>query len=130
TPVASAQSPMNSAESLPQISASVKSTHGVVATDHPLASKLGADILAQGGNAADAGVTAMLALGVVNPFASGLGGGGFCLYRPIETGETTVLDFREVAPLSAQRDTYIIDGKPHPELARHGALAVGIPGEP
>ncbi len=41
-----------------------------------------------------------------------------------------MLDFREVAPLSAQRDTYIIDGKPRPELARHGALAVGIPGEP
>lgn len=130
TPVLNAQSPTDSTDSQPQISASIKSTHGVVATDHPLASKLGADILAKGGNAADAGVTAMLALGVVNPFASGLGGGGFCLYRPIETGDTTVLDFREVAPLSAQRDTYIIDGKPHPELARHGALAVGIPGEP
>lgn len=130
TPVLNAQSPTDSTDSQPQISASIKSTHGVVATDHPLASKLGADILAKGGNAADAGVTAMLALGVVNPFASGLGGGGFCLFRPIETGDTTVLDFREVAPLSAQRDTYIIDGKPHPELARHGALAVGIPGEP
>lgn len=130
TPVLNAQSPTDSTDSQPQISASIKSTHGVVATDHPLASKLGADILAKGGNAADAGVTAMLALGVVNPFASGLGGGGFCLYRPIEAGDTTVLDFREVAPLSAQRDTYIIDGKPHPELARHGALAVGIPGEP
>ncbi len=130
TPVANAQSPAAGLEQQPKISASVKSTNGVVATDHPLASKLGADILAKGGNAADAGVTAMLALGVVNPFASGLGGGGFCLYRPIETGETTVLDFREVAPISAQRDTYIIDAKPQPELARHGALAVGIPGEP
>src|SRR5690606_14536075 len=62
TPVANAQSPTAEPASQPKVSASVKSTHGVVATDHPLASKLGADILAKGGNAADAGVTAMLAL--------------------------------------------------------------------
>lgn len=135
TPGLTAQSPTSppaAQQQTPQpgVSASVKSTHGVVATDHPLASQLGADILAKGGNAADAGVTAMLALGVVNPFASGLGGGGFCLYRPIESGETTVLDFREVAPLSSHRDTYRIEGKAQPQLARHGGLAVGIPGEP
>ncbi|MBA2663206.1 MAG: gamma-glutamyltransferase [Bradymonadaceae bacterium] len=113
----------------PVHSAYVESTRGVVASDHPLASELGAQTLARGGNAADAGVTAMLALGVLNPFASGLGGGGFCLYRPIETGETTVLDFREVAPQAAHRDVYIIDGQAQPALARRGGWAVGVPGE-
>ncbi|MFU8805928.1 MAG: gamma-glutamyltransferase, partial [Bradymonadaceae bacterium] len=107
----------------------VRSTAGVVATDHPLASKTAADILAAGGNAADAGVTALLSMGVVNPAGSGLGGGGFCLYRPVDTGEITTLDFRENAPAAAHRDLYVVDGELIPELAGKGGLAIGVPGE-
>src|SRR5690554_4475591 len=75
-----------------------RSSAGVVATAHPLASQVAAQGLARGGNAADAGVTALLAIGVTNPAGSGLGGGGFCLYRPAMTGEVMALDFREDAP--------------------------------
>lgn len=110
--------------------ASVSSTRGVVATDHPQASKIGARILAQGGNAADAGTAALLANGVLNPFASGLGGGGFCLYRPHKTGKVHVIDFREKAPKKATRDMFVVDGKPDRNLQLRGGSASGVPGEP
>ncbi len=101
---------------------------GVVAADNPYASSIGARVLEDGGNAVDAGVATLLTLGVVNPFASGLGGGGFCLYRPAG-GETTVLDFRERAPLKASRDMYLRDGKADIGLTMRGGLAIGVPGE-
>lgn len=101
---------------------------GVVAADNPYASKVGARVLEAGGNAVDAGVATLLVLGVVNPFASGLGGGGFCLYRPAG-GEVEVLDFRERAPLASTSDMYIRDGKADIGLTMRGGLAVGVPGE-
>ena len=107
----------------------VVSDQGIVGADHQLASEAGAQILAQGGNAADAGVTALLAIGVVNPFGSGLGGGGFCLYREADGDTTEVIDFRETAPTDAHRDLYAVDGEVDHSLARHGGLAVATPGE-
>lgn len=109
---------------------SVTSKHGVVAADNFEASKVGATILSQGGNAADAGAATLLANGVLNPFASGFGGGGFCLYRPVESGKTHVLDFRERAPISSTADMYLVDGKADRALQMRGGLAVGVPGEP
>lgn len=109
---------------------SIASPLGTVAADEELASRAGASILEAGGNAADAAAAAMLALGVTNPFASGLGGGGFCLYRDAKTKQVLALDFRETAPQKAHRDLYIIDGQARPDLARHGGLAIGTPGEP
>ncbi len=106
----------------------VSSKAGVVAADQPQASKLGAETLSKGGNAADAAVTTLLALGVMNPFASGMGGGGFCLYRP-NGKPVEVLDFRERAPSKATRDMYIRDGKADIKLTMVGGLAVGVPGE-
>ena len=108
----------------------VTSDGGVVAADEPLASQIGADVLDAGGNAADAGVAAMLTLSVTNPASSGLGGGGFCLYRDAATEQTTALDFRETAPGAAHRDLYAVDGEVDHSLARHGGLAVATPGEP
>lgn len=103
--------------------------HAAVAADHPLASELGARILAQGGNAADAAVTTALALGVLNPFASGLGGGGVALWRGVDA-EVVALNFRETAPAAASRTMFIgPDGDVVAGRSTTGGLAVAVPGE-
>lgn len=108
----------------------VSSPNGTVAADHELASRAGADILAQGGNAVDAAIATALALGVVQPAGSGLGGGGFLLVRK-KDGSVHALDFREIAPKGARADMFIDTrtGKADPERSRHGGLAIGVPGE-
>ena len=73
-------------------------TRFAVATDHPEASRASAEVLAQGGTAADGAAAAMLALGVASPASSGLGGGGFALYYKASDHSVTFLDFRETAP--------------------------------
>ncbi len=108
----------------------VMSQSQVVAADNPLASAVGAAILERGGNAADAGIATLLTLGVVHPFASGIGGGGFCLYRDASTKKVEALDFRETAPARATRDMYLVKGKADSSLSRYGGLAVATPGEP
>lgn len=108
----------------------LSSPSGTVAADHELASRAGAEILAQGGNAVDAAVATALALGVVQPAGSGLGGGGFLLVRK-KDGSVYALDFRETAPQRARADMFIDPrtGKADPERSRHGGLAIGVPGE-
>ncbi len=113
----------------PEAATTVTSNKGIVAADHPTASKVGARILKQGGSATDAGIATMLALGVVNPFSSGLGGGGFCLRRGADSGKVTVMDFRERAPLNATSDMYVEDGEVQEQKMVRGGLAVGVPGE-
>ena len=101
-----------------------------VASDSALASRIGAEVLAAGGNAADAAVAVGLALGVAQPFASGLGGGGFLLYRDAATGEVLALDFRETAP-RASSDTMFLaeDGSIDRELYLFSGRSVATPGE-
>ena len=106
-----------------------------VAADQPTASKAGAEILAAGGNAADAAAATMLALGVVNPASSGLGGGGFALYYCAKDKTVTFLDFRERAPAAATPDMFEKAKGPLPEgpaasPSQLGGLAAGVPGEP
>ena len=102
-----------------------------VATAHPLATQAGLDVLDQGGNAFDAAVAVSAALAVVEPYSSGLGGGGFWLLHRATDGLEVMIDGRERAPLKAHRDMYldgegdIIEG-----ASINGALAAGIPGEP
>ncbi|MCX2680161.1 gamma-glutamyltransferase [Galbibacter sp. EGI 63066] len=92
------------------------------------ASKIGADILQQGGNAFDAMIATKFALAVSFPFAGNLGGGGFLVYR-MNDGTTGTLDFREKAPLAATKNMYLDSmGEVLPEKSRVGALAVGVPG--
>ena len=104
-----------------------------VAADHELASQAGAEILEAGGNAADAAAATMLALGVVNPQSSGLGGGGLALYYDAESGELTFLDFREAAPLAATPDMFDPNEPtegPASRPSQLGGMASGVPGEP
>jgi gamma-glutamyltranspeptidase/glutathione hydrolase len=100
-----------------------------VSTADPIATQVGMDILAQGGNAADAAVAIGFALAVCYPSAGNLGGGGFAVtYRPGD-GSALALDFRETAPLGATRDMYLDkDGNVVQEKSRFGHLAVGVPG--
>jgi gamma-glutamyltranspeptidase/glutathione hydrolase len=106
----------------------VEAKNGMVATAHPLASKVGAQILEQGGNAFDAAVAVQFALAVVYPRAGNIAGGGFAVYRKAN-GETGSLDFREKAPQNASRDMYLDkEGDVIAELSSFGVLSVGVPG--
>jgi gamma-glutamyltranspeptidase/glutathione hydrolase len=101
----------------------------MVASDSSLASQVGARSLARGGNAVDAACATALALGVADPFASGLGGGGFAIIYSAKTGAVDVLDFRETAPAALSSGHFRPNGKPDPSLSVRGGLAVGVPGE-
>ena len=92
------------------------------------ASKIGTDILKQGGNAFDAMIATELALNVTYPFAGSLGGGGFMVYRT-KYGEIGGLDYREKAPIAAHKDMYLDDdGNVISSKSKIGGLAVGVPG--
>ena len=100
----------------------------MVATVHPEASKAGAAIMQQGGNAVDAAVAVGFALEVVCPEAGNIGGGGFMLFRRSD-GEVHFLDYREKAPAKATANMYLDSkGNAVPELSLTGYKAVGVPG--
>ncbi|NEV62797.1 gamma-glutamyltransferase [Thiorhodococcus minor] len=102
-----------------------------IASPHPLATEAGLAVLGRGGNAFDAAVTVSAALAVVEPYGSGLGGGGFWLLHRAADGRQVMIDGRERAPLAAHRDLYMgADGRFAREQALNGPLAAGIPGVP
>ena len=107
------------------------SKNGMVSSAHPLASKVGIEILKKGGNAFDAAIAVHFALAVVYPQAGNLGGGGFAIYR-LENGQTGSLDFREKAPNMSSRDMYLINKEGDLVVdgnkSRIGHLASGVPG--
>ena len=105
--------------------------NAAIASAHPLATNAGHEILAQGGNAFDAAVAVTATLAVVEPYSSGLGGGGFWLLHRASDGKQVMLDGRETAPGRAHRDMYLdANGKVKPGASVDGALAAGIPGVP
>ena len=113
---------------LPPAAAPVVAAHALVVSAHPLASKVGRDIMQQGGNAYDAAVAVQFALAVVHPSAGNIGGGGFLVYRD-HNGTAGTLDFRETAPAAARRDMYLdAQGNVVPGLSTVGAKSVGTPG--
>lgn len=102
-----------------------------VASAHPLATNAGLQILAAGGNAFDAAVAVSAVLAVVEPYHSGLGGGGFWLLHEARSKKNTLIDGREVAPYAATEDMFLDKaGNPIPNVSLNGGLAAAIPGEP
>ncbi len=113
------------------LSASEKPPSAAVASAHPLATQAGLDVLEAGGNAFDAAVAVTAALAVVEPYGSGLGGGGFWLLHRASDGFETMLDGRERAPLAAHRNMYLDEkGQVVKNLSLNGPLAAAIPGVP
>jgi gamma-glutamyltranspeptidase / glutathione hydrolase len=108
----------------------VEAAKGMVASAHPLATAVGVEILKKGGNAVDAAVATAFALGVVEPNASGLGGGGFIMFYNAKTKKVEVIDYREVAPFKATPDMYRLtpDRKVIDEATTVGHRAVAVPG--
>ena len=103
---------------------------GMVATAHPLASEIGAEVLRTGGNAIDAAVAIQFALNVVEPMMSGIGGGGFMMVYDGKTKDTTIINSRERAPEGATPDMFLDEnGKAIPFAERvESGTAVGVPG--
>jgi len=102
-----------------------------IASAHPLATEAGHQTLEHGGNAFDAAVAVSAVLAVVEPYSSGIGGGGFWLLHRASDGFETMVDGRERAPLAAHADMYLDNkGEVVPGLSIDGPLAAGIPGEP
>lgn len=113
------------------LAVAAKPGKAAVATAHPLATAAALDVMAQGGNAFDAAIAASAALAVVEPYGSGLGGGGFYLLREAGSGREVMLDARETAPGKATADMYLdARGDFRRQLAIDGPLAAGIPGVP
>ena len=103
--------------------------NGMVVAQEEIAAEVGRDILKAGGNAADAGVAVAFALAVTLPRAGNLGGGGFMIVHDAETGETKAIDYREMAPMSADRDMFLDEaGEADTEKSRFTGLATGVPG--
>ena len=112
----------NNAASTP-VDVHMYTNDGVVSTDHWIATKVGEDVLREGGNAIDAAAAVQFALNVVDPHLSGIGGGSAVVIR-LADGRTYAIDGREVAPHATTADMY--KGKPMPDVGKQG-YSVGVP---
>lgn len=106
---------------------------GVVSAGRAEAAEIGRDILARGGNAIDAAVAVAFAMGVCEPNANGIGGGGFMLLRDGKTGRCVFLDFREKAPAAASPAMYTPKAPGSREDVDmgniYGGRSVAVPGD-
>lgn len=110
------------------ITKTVVDDSAMVVTAHPVATKIGLEVLKDGGNAIDATIAVQFALAVCYPIAGNIGGGGFMVYQPAN-GAATTLDFREKAPAAAFADMYLDEnGNAVAEKSQTGPLAAGVPG--
>ncbi len=106
---------------------------GIVCAGRGEAAVIGAQVLKDGGNAVDAAVATAFALGVCEPNASGLGGGGFMLLRDGRTGRSTFIDFREKAPAAADPSMFErMRADSNYDVRKrnvYGGMAAAVPGE-
>jgi gamma-glutamyltranspeptidase/glutathione hydrolase len=120
--------------SLSALSAQASPDHpdqAAIASPHPIATAAGREILVDGGNAFDAAIAISATLAVVEPYGSGLGGGGFFLLRQAgEPVQYQFLDAREKAPLKSKLKMFYRHGVAQPDLSLNGPLAAAIPGLP
>jgi gamma-glutamyltranspeptidase/glutathione hydrolase len=107
--------------------APVMGAHAMVASDAPLGSAAGVEILKRGGNAVDAAVAVGFAIAVAYPEAGNIGGGGYMIIRMAD-GRTAALDYREIAPLAATRNMYLDSTGTLTDKSIVGPLASGVPG--
>ncbi|MCC3860245.1 gamma-glutamyltransferase [Pseudemcibacter aquimaris] len=102
--------------------------NGMVSARESIATQVGADILAQGGNAIDAAAAVGFALAVTYPSAGNIGGGGFMVVHLADKNETVAIDYREMSAGTARHDLYVVDGKVDNRLAKYSRQSSGVPG--
>ena len=107
--------------------APVMGARAMVASDAPLGSAAGVEILKKGGNAVDAAVAVGFAIAVAYPEAGNIGGGGYMVIHMAD-GRNAALDYREVAPLAATRNMYVDENGKLTDRSVVGPLASGVPG--
>jgi gamma-glutamyltranspeptidase/glutathione hydrolase len=106
-----------------------KARNGMVSSQEARATRIGVDVLRQGGNAVDAAVAVGFALAVTLPRAGNIGGGGFMLVHRAADRATVAIDYRETAPAAATATMFLDDkGQPVAKKSRDSGLAVGVPG--
>ena len=132
-PAADAAVPERRAQEPPRHATAVGKGGAVTSVD-PYASRIGLQVLKQGGNAVDAAVATAAALGVTEPYSAGLGGGGYFVYYDAKRKKVKTLDGRETAPAAMKHDAFInpATGLPYtftPDLVTSG-VSVGVPGTP
>ncbi|MDP2959652.1 MAG: gamma-glutamyltransferase [Longimicrobiales bacterium] len=128
TPAPAAPPATDSVARRPQSAEPVRAPSGMVVSEHWLASEVGRDVLAAGGNAVDAAIATGLALAVTHPSAGNIGGGGFMVIR-FPNGSATTVDFREKAPLGAYPQMWLdAQGEYSSQTHHNSHKAVGVPG--
>ena len=118
--------PRSHAADRTQARSMVISRYGIVATEHPLASQIGATILAQGGNAVDAAVAANAAMGVVGPMANGIGGDLFAIVYEAKSDKLYGLNASGWAPAGLSIE--FLKAKGITEMPSNGIHSVTVPG--